>query len=64
LDLNRNAFRIVKSLTEEKPEENSRIAVARAAGKAGGPARAKALPASRRREIAIAASRARWHKAC
>lgn len=64
LDLNRNAFRIVRSLTEEKKQDAPRVAVARAAGKAGGPARAKALTATRRRDIAIIANRARWHKIC
>jgi hypothetical protein len=59
-----NAFRIVRSLTEEKKEEAPRTVVARTAGKAGGPARARALTSSRRRDIAVAASRARWHKTC
>ena len=64
LDLNRNAFRIVRSLTEEKKEDAPRVAVARKAGNVGGPARAKALTASRRRDIAIIANRARWRKTC
>jgi len=64
MDLNRNAFRIVLSLTEEKKEDGSRTVVARAAGRVGGPARAKALTATRRREIAIIANRARWQKTC
>jgi hypothetical protein len=62
MDLNRNAFRIVRSLTEEKKDDSSRTVVARVAGRAGGPARAKALTATRRKEIAVIASRARWHK--
>jgi hypothetical protein len=64
LDLNRNAFRIVRSLTEEKKEDAPRVAVARKAGNVGGPARAKALTASRRWDIAIIANRARWQKPC
>jgi hypothetical protein len=61
MDLNRNAFRIVQSLTEEK-KPNPRSVVARAAGKLGGPARAKRLTSVERREIATKASLARWHK--
>ena len=59
MDLNRNAFRIVHSLTEENPE-SSRSAAARSGGKRGGPARAKVLSPERRKEIAENASRARW----
>ena len=58
MDLNKNAFRIVQSLTGEKAV--SRFTAARNGGKRGGPARAKALSPERRREIAKTASRARW----
>jgi len=65
MDLNRNAFRIVNSLTEEN-KEHSKIAnaqiVGRAGGRAGGPARAKRLTAEERRDIALKANRARWHR--
>jgi hypothetical protein len=59
LDLNRNAFRVVKSLTEEKTA-NPRSKNARAAGRRGGPARAQVLSPERRREIAEHANQARW----
>jgi len=61
MDLNRNAFRIVKSLTENK-KEAPRTTKARIAGRIGGPARAKSLTAVERHEIAVRASRARWQK--
>ena len=61
MDLNTNAFRIVKSLTTEE-KETPRVAAARSAGRIGGPARAKRLTPSERRAIAIKASRARWGK--
>jgi hypothetical protein len=59
LDLNRNVFRIVQSLTSEKTE-NPRPAVARTNGLREAAARAKALSPKRRREIAIVANVARW----
>jgi hypothetical protein len=59
MDLNRNAFRIVNSLTAET-KESPRAAAARSAGKAGGRARAVKLTPSKRREIAVKASAARW----
>jgi hypothetical protein len=59
MDLNRNAFRIVQSLTDEK-DENPRSVRARIGGQRGGPARAKVLSPERRKEIAETASRARW----
>lgn len=61
MDVNKNAFRIVQKLTGAKVE-NKRAATARAGGKTGGPARAKALSPERRKEIAIGANRARWSK--
>jgi hypothetical protein len=60
MDLNVNAFRIVKHLTEENSEEKRRSATKQIGGKLGGPARAKKLTPERRREIAIKASKARW----
>ena len=62
MDLNQTAFHIARSLTEEKKENNPRIAAARNAGKIGGPARAKRLTKAERTAIAIKASNARWHK--
>jgi hypothetical protein len=61
MDLNTNAFRVVRSLTEGK-KESPRTTIARSAGKAGGPARAARLSAEQRRMIAVKASGARWHK--
>jgi hypothetical protein len=62
LDLNKNAFRIVESLTTDK-KENKRSKAASKAGKQGGPARAKVLTREQRIEIARKANLARWaHK--
>ncbi len=61
MDLNRNAFRIVRSLTEEI-KEDPRTAAARLGGKAGGPARAERLTPEERRVIATKANRARWRR--
>jgi hypothetical protein len=63
MDLNRNAFRIVQSLTditENKTIISKRQVAARLGGVAGGPARAKKLTSAERRAIAVKASRARW----
>jgi hypothetical protein len=62
VDLNRNAFRIVKSLTEEKRDAAPRSELGRIGGLIGGPARAAALSPAMRREIAVKASQARWKK--
>lgn len=62
MDLNKTAFRIVKSLTEEDKASTSRSRAARIGGKAGGPARARQLTAEKRHEIAVKANRARWSK--
>jgi hypothetical protein len=59
MDLNRNAFRIVKALTEES-KEDPRVSAARLGGRQGGPARAAVLSPERRKEIAVKANRARW----
>jgi hypothetical protein len=61
MDLNSNAFRIVKSLTTEK-KDDKRSSGAAAGGAVGGPARARKLTAERRREIAVNANRARWKR--
>lgn len=63
MDLNKNAFRIVRSLTEEKEVESPRKVSASQAGKAGGRARANRLTSSERHDIAVKASRARWRNA-
>jgi hypothetical protein len=60
VDINTNAYRIVESLTEEIKEDKRRSAASRRAGQVGGPARARSLTGERRREIALAGSRARW----
>ena len=62
MDLNSNAFRIVKTLTTET-KDDKRSSAARAGGSAGGPARAMKLTAEQRREIALKANRARWKRA-
>jgi hypothetical protein len=61
MDLNVNAFRIVKNLTTEN-KDDKRTSAARAGGSVGGPARARKLTAEQRREIALKANRARWKK--
>jgi hypothetical protein len=61
MDLNVNAFRIVKSLTTEN-KDDKRSSAAAAGGAVGGPARARKLTAERRREIAVKANRARWKR--
>jgi hypothetical protein len=61
MDLNSNAFRIVQSLTKEKPI-NSRSEAARVAGKVGGRSRAKRLSPEERQAIAVKANQVRWQK--
>lgn len=61
MDLNVNAFRIVRDLTTENKEDR-RAQAARAGGRVGGPARAAKLTAQERKTIAIKASRARWNR--
>ena len=60
MDLNTNAYRIVKALTEEKKDVKGKSASARMAGLAGGKARAAKLSEQRRHEIALRASQSRW----
>ena len=62
MDVNTNAFRIVKALTEEKVEAAKRAPKV-AAGKLGGKARANRLSPERRKEIARAGSQTRWNGA-
>lgn len=65
MDLNMRAFRTVQAATSEQetPTVSLKILSARKGGLIGGPSRAKSISAARRREIARAASDARWHKA-
>jgi len=64
MDTNVQAFRLVREATEESSTDVKRKrAAARRAGVAGGTARAVAISESRRKEIALAGSSARWgHK--
>lgn len=62
-DPNQLAKRIVDIATDEVDDTVSEVeARTRKAGKKGGPARAKALTAERRSEIARIAAQARWKK--
>ncbi len=64
-DSNQLAKSIVDIATGENKDTASADEVksaAAASGKLGGPARAKALSAKRRSEIAKTAAKARWHK--
>jgi hypothetical protein len=53
VDLNVTAFRIVQHLTDEDKKEDPRSVSARAAGRLGGPARAKRLTPAERKAIAV-----------
>jgi hypothetical protein len=72
-DFNTDAARIVGIATGQKPPKSKKaakpetpkknphaVALGRQGGKVGGKARAQALTAEERREIAIKAARARW----
>lgn len=65
-DPNEAAFRAVARLTGTDPDVDARSQAARLlgslGGRIGGPARAKALSAKRRKAIAKKAAQARWHK--
>lgn len=72
-DPNARAFEIVRLATEERtegaamdfadPEKNpAAVALGKLGGSRGGKARAKALSARRRREIARQAAKVRWAK--
>ncbi len=67
LDVNQLAARIVAASTDDdeppKRKKNPHaVALGRKGGKVGGKARAKALTAEERTEIARAAAEARWRK--
>ena len=69
LDVNSLAARIVAASTSEEPTKKAAhkknphaVALGRRGGKMGGKARAKALTAEERSEIAKTAARARWAK--
>lgn len=65
MDVNVRAFRVVQAAISEHredTEEDARKLASQRGGLVGGPSRAKSLSARRRREIARAASNARWHK--
>lgn len=63
MDLNVRAFRTVQeALKEHSTEEDTKRAASRKGGLIGGRARAVSISAKRRKEIALAASRARWSK--
>ena len=66
MDLNVRAFRVVQEALAE-PKKSTTLDVkkasARKGGLVGGPSRANSMSAERRREIARAASNARWRKA-
>lgn len=69
-DMNEAAFRIMAESVGDRPATADESSVRRAAaallgslgGKKGGPARAKALSAAKRKAIAKTAAAARWKK--
>lgn len=61
LDLNTNAFRIVKHFSDQE-ERDPRKDAASIGGKKGGKARAEVLSPEQKREIAKRAALARWKK--
>jgi hypothetical protein len=63
MDVNVRAFRVVQAALAERTEPDARKVAAQKGGLIGGPSRAKSISAERRREIAKAASKARWAKA-
>jgi len=60
MDLNVRAFRTVQAALEEPSSPDPRKEASRKGGIAGGKSRARALSKSRRKEIALAGSSARW----
>jgi hypothetical protein len=64
MDMNVRAFRVVQAAISEQTEQttDSRSAAGRKGGLIGGPSRAKSITPERRRQIAKAASEARWKK--
>lgn len=67
-DVNQNAFRLVQEATGQAPktappEKNpAAVALGRLGGAKGGKARAAALTATQRKEIATTAAAARWKR--
>jgi hypothetical protein len=59
MDINTNAHRIVRALTEGK-QGDKRSEAGRAGGVIGGPARAAMLTPEKRKAIAMKANQARW----
>jgi len=62
MDLNVRAFRTVQAALSETVPPDKRKEAASKGGLAGGPARARNLSRSRRKEIALAGSSARWSR--
>jgi hypothetical protein len=62
VDVNSNAFRVIRALTEDHGKEPKRSISARIAGKAGAAARSARLKPEERAAIARRASVARWSK--
>lgn len=61
MDINVQAFRLVREATEESsPEDKRKRAASRRGGLIGGQRRAKALSPEDRKKIAEKASRTRW----
>ncbi len=60
MDLNVHAFRIVGAATSGDDAKKAKLAASRKGGLKGGVARARAITAERRVEIARKASAARW----
>lgn len=65
-DFNQAAFRVVKQATEkhdpDRPKNPAAVALGRLGASKGGKARAKALTAARKKQIARKAAEARWKK--
>jgi hypothetical protein len=62
MDLNVRAFRTVQAALTEPTAPDKRKVAARKGGLLGGPSRARAISAQRRKEIAQQASAVRWKK--
>lgn len=65
-DINQTALSIVQQVTQQakvEPAKNpAAVALGRLGGLKGGKARASALSAERRKEIAVAAAKKRWNR--
>jgi hypothetical protein len=63
MDINVQAYRLVREATEDSsPEKKRREAASRRGGLNGGAARARALSPEVRKQIAEKANRARWSR--